>query len=110
MLQDHYPDRLGMIFLTNMSSLAEFLVTLIKPLITKEVRQKIHILSHDPERRAIELNSFIESEFLPTWLGGTDNYLDRFDSASYYHQKRFSLMTDEESRQFLKTMPYHALS
>jgi hypothetical protein len=106
MLQDHYTNRLGMIFLTNISRPAEFVIALVKPMITKEVREKIHILSHDPERRAAELASFVEPEFLPDWLGGPDHY--QFD-ASYYYPKQF-YWSNKEGVEFLTTMPYHGLS
>jgi CRAL/TRIO domain len=106
MLQDHYTNRLGMLFVTNLSRPAEFVMNLIKPIITKEVRDKIHILSHDPERRAAELASLIEPEFLPDWLGGPDTY--QFD-ASHYYPKRF-YWSDKEGAEFMQTMPYHDVS
>lgn len=106
MLQDHYTNRLGMIFLINLSRPAEFVIALVKPLITKDVREKIHILSHDPERRAVELASFVEPEFLPDWFGGPDTY--QFDTSNYY-PKRF-YWSDKEGAEFLTTMPYHNLS
>ena len=106
MLQDHYPNRLGMLYLSNMSRAAEFVVTLIKPLITKEVRDKIHILSHDPERRAAELESFIEKDSIPEFLGGPDKYL--FNVHAYYPKRNH--WSDRQGEDFMKTMPYHAIS
>lgn len=106
-LQDHYTNRLGMVFLINISRPAEFIISLIKPIITKEVRNKIHIVSHDPERRAAELASFVEPEFLPDWLGGRDTH--QMDSNEYYSQKWFH-WSDKEGTEFLTTMAYHATS
>ena len=96
-----------MIVLTNVSRTAEFVVNLIKPLITKEVRDKIHILSHDPNRRAAELEALIETEYIPVWLGGSDAY--QFDAKEYYSD-RHNYWSDEEGRAFVETMPYHAIS
>lgn len=104
MFQDHFPDRLGCVLLCNLSRPAEFVISLVKPLITKEVRDKIYILSHDPEKRLAQLQAVIEADFIPDWLAGTDTY--RFDATSYYpKQIHFS---DDEGRKFIEAMPYHA--
>jgi hypothetical protein len=106
MLQDHYPSRLGMLFLVNMSRTAEIIVHFVKPLITKEVRDKIHILSHGPEQRVAELESFIGKESIPDWLGGSLVY--RFNVHDYYPKKYF--WSELEGSSFAKSMPYHAIS
>jgi hypothetical protein len=106
MLQDHYPSRLGMLFLVNMSRTAEIIVHFVKPLITMEVRDKIHILSHDPEQRKAELESFIGTDSIPDWLGGSLVY--RFNVHEYYPKKYY--WSDLEGSNFAKTMPYHAIS
>jgi hypothetical protein len=107
MLQDHYPNRLGMIFVAHMSRSAEFISSLIMPLLSKEVRHKIHILSSDSERRAAELAAIVQPEFLPDWLGGIDQH--KIDADYYYSQEHF-YWSDRESVEFLRTMPYHDVS
>jgi len=110
--QDHYTNRVGMIVLTNVSRTAEFVVNLVKPLLTKEVRDKIVFLSHDPDRRMAELEALVEREYIPEWLGGPDAY--QFDAQEYYseqqHDKQHFYWSDEEGRAFVETMPYHAVA
>lgn len=106
-LQDHYPNRLGVIVVTNVSRTAEFVVNLIKPLISKEVRNKIHFLSHEHGLRASELEALIEKEYIPDWLGGLDNH--QFDVEEYYSDKHH-VWSVEEGRAFVRSMPYHAVS
>ena len=105
MLQDHYPDRLGMVILANLSKATEFLLSMIKPLITKDVRQKILVLPGDAIKRQQILDAIVEHEFIPDYLGGPDTY--RFDAKEYYHHKQHQC-TDAEAKEYLKTMPYHA--
>ena len=90
-----------------MSRTVEFVVNLVKPLLTKEVRDKIHILSHDPLKRAAQLSTLIQHEYIPDWLGGPDTY--RFDVDEYYAVDEEHSWTDEEGRAFIDTMPYHAV-
>lgn len=105
MLQDHYPNRLGIIVLANFSRVSEFLLTMIKPLITKEVRDKILILPKDPIKRQAILETIIEKEYIPDYLGGTDTY--RFDVKEYYADTKLHC-TDAQAKEYLTTMPYHA--
>lgn len=105
MLQDHYPNRLGMIVLANFSRVAEFLLTMIKPLITKEVRDKIFILPKDAVKRREILQAIVEEEYIPDYLGGTDTY--RFNVKEYYHDKSLQF-SDEDARRYETEMPYHA--
>jgi len=105
MLQDHYPDRLGIVVLANFSRVAEFLLTMIKPLITKEVRDKILILPKDAMKRKEILESIVEKEYIPDYLGGQDTY--RFNVKEYYSDKTLHF-SDKEAREYLTAMPYHA--
>lgn len=105
MFQDHFPDRLGVVLLVNLSRTAEMLVNVIKALLTKDVREKIHVLAHDPEKRLEQLEALIEHEYIPKWLGGRDDF--RFEASSYY-PKRIRI-SEKEGRDFLTSMPYHAL-
>ncbi|GKZ00714.1 hypothetical protein MPSEU_001023300 [Mayamaea pseudoterrestris] len=104
MLQDHYPDRLGAVFLVNFSRTAEFCINIVKPLLTKEVREKLFILPHDPARLLHALESVVDRKHIPNWLGGDDDF--RFDAQTYYPSSM--LMTEEQGKQWLTAMPYHA--
>jgi hypothetical protein len=103
MLQDHFPDRLGMVMIANLSRGTEFVVGLIKPLLTKEVRDKIHILPHG-EKLLHELSAIVDRKWIPEWLGGDDTFV--FDVQAYYPERM--RISDEEGRKFLTEMPYHA--
>ena len=81
-------------------------MNLVKPLITKEVRDKIIFLSHDPVRRAAQLEAVLEHEYIPDWLGGPDTF--QFDANEYYSNSEH-YWSDAEGRAFVETMPYHAL-
>ena len=105
MLQDHYPNRLGMIVLANFSRVAEFLLTMIKPLITKEVRDKILILPKDADKRRDILETIVQNEYIPDYLGGTDTY--RFNVKEYYSDTSLQF-SNEEAIRYQTEMPYHA--
>jgi hypothetical protein len=103
MLQDHFPDRLGAIFLANLSRPAEVVVNLVKSIITKEVRDKIFVLPHDPAKRLAMLEPVVVPEFIPEYLGGNDTF--RFDPTQYYPQKH--QWSDEEAKKYLE-IPYYS--
>jgi CRAL/TRIO domain len=75
-LQDHFPNRLGVVALLNLSRGAEIVVNLIKPWLTKDVRDKIHVVS------LRDLPLLVEAESIPSWLGGPDTY--EFNVDEYY--------------------------
>jgi hypothetical protein len=78
-LQDHFPNRLGAVALLNLSRAAELVVNVIKPWLTKEVREKIHVMAlHD-------LALLVEPESIPVWLGGPDPY--EFSVDNYYPER-----------------------
>ena len=49
------------------------------------------------------LSHLIDPRYVPDWLGGTDHYV--FDAEAEYAG---SMCTEEEGREYLTTMPYHA--
>lgn len=105
MLQDHFPNRLGMIFLVHLSRPGEIFLKIVLSLITKEVRDKIKILpNHDKAKSLAVLRTVVEEDYIPQWLGGTDSY--QFDAETYYPQHL--RCTEEEALEFLQSMPYHA--
>lgn len=105
MLQDHFPDRLGVIVLANLARPAQFVVNMVKPLITKDVREKLYLLPDAAGPRQDMLEALVGTEFIPYYLGGTDEY--RFSVEEYYDPKKH-YCTDAESVEYIKTMPYHA--
>lgn len=104
MFQDHFPDRLGIVLMVNLSRTAEILVNLIKALLTKEVSAKIHVLSSDKDKMLSQLGAIVEEDYVPDWLGGPDTF--RFDAAAYYPKKHH--ISDKAAVEYIKTMPYHA--
>jgi hypothetical protein len=105
MLQDHFPDRLGMVLLTNLGMVGELVVKLFLPLITEEVRNKITVLPHGVVERKQVLESVVGRENVPVWLDGTDDY--EFDVDAYYANESM-YASDEDANEYLTTMPYHA--
>jgi len=101
MLQDHFPDRLGIILLCHLGRVGEALVKLFLPLITQEVRNKIVVLTRKNQEEVLE--ELIGFENVPAWLGGSDSYV--FDVKEYYQG---DVATEEEAKAYLTTMPYHA--
>jgi hypothetical protein len=105
MLQDHFPDRLGMVLLTNLGMVGELVVKLFLPLITEEVRNKITVLPHGVVERKQVLETVVGRENVPVWLDGTDDY--EFDVDAYYANESM-YASDEDANEYLTTMPYHA--
>jgi hypothetical protein len=105
MLQDHFPDRLGVLLMANFSKPAQMFLGLIKPLITKDVRDKLHVLPDDPEAREVVLDALVEKQFRPDFLGGDDQW--KFNTDEYYSSRKHQC-TDADSTEFLITMPYHS--
>ena len=106
MLKDHCPDRLGHMFFTNLGGPAQFFLKMVSPFIEESVKQKLHVIPNDPEKRIEALRPWIGDEFIPTWLGGEDTF--EFDAKQYYHRSKSLLATEEEGLSYLQTMPYHA--
>lgn len=102
-MQDHFPDRLGVVLLTNFPKAAQLILGLVKKIISKEVREKLVLVPDDEEKRQELLEGLIEKEFIPKFLGGTDDY--EFNAKEYY-DKRVSC-TNGETTEYLATMPYH---
>ena len=103
-LQDHFPDRLGVLVVANLGGMAQMLMKMVLPFVTEEVRAKIHIIPNDEESRREMLLQFIDEDKIPTWLGGKDDY--EFDSREYYREQ--CVLPDEEIiDKFLIDMPYH---
>eukprot|EP00571_Detonula_confervacea_P007557 CAMPEP_0172320230 /NCGR_PEP_ID=MMETSP1058-20130122/40040_1 /TAXON_ID=83371 /ORGANISM="Detonula confervacea, Strain CCMP 353" /LENGTH=806 /DNA_ID=CAMNT_0013035453 /DNA_START=51 /DNA_END=2471 /DNA_ORIENTATION=+ len=103
-LQDHFPDRLGVILAANLSGLTQMLMKMVLPFVTEDVRAKIHIIPNGEEERREMLLQFMEEEEIPYYLGGKDEY--RFDVKGYYEGK--CILPEEGIVEYHSTMPYHA--
>jgi hypothetical protein len=104
MLQDHFPDRLGIILFTNLGRIGEFVLKLFLPLISEEVRGKLKVLPHDAKKRRHMLETVLGADNIPDWMLGKDTY--RFQVNEYYSNKEV-YVTDEQANDYLTTMPYH---
>jgi len=102
-LQDHFPDRLGIILLTNLGRVGEFVVGVVKPIISEEVRNKIVVLPREEKLRREMLQAVVGTANIPKWLGGRDPF--EFDVNTYYSNSQ--VISDEESKEYTKMMPYH---
>ncbi len=108
MLQDHFPDSLGVLVVVNMAKAGQIFLKMVMPFLPIEVRRKIHVVPSDAQERMNMLGDLVEEKFIPTWLGGTDTYV--FDSTEYYKSGKYrsDFISDEEGLEYIKTMPYHA--
>lgn len=107
-LKDHLPSRLGVLIIANAARPAQIMLNLVLPFLSPEVRRKIHLLPTNAQERAKMLSSLVEEEFVPVWLGGSDDYV--FDAEEYHINGNFKteFISDEEGLEYLKTMPYHS--
>mmetsp|Transcript_17757 Transcript_17757/g.32124 ORF Transcript_17757/g.32124 Transcript_17757/m.32124 type:complete len:519 (-) Transcript_17757:98-1654(-) len=109
MMQDHLPNRLGVLMLANLGGAGQFLLKMIKPLISEAVRNKIHAIPNDGPERSDMLTAFLHDDaHVPKWLGGSDPY--EFNHKEYYapYIQQKHVWTNEEGLEYLTTMPYHA--
>jgi len=134
-LQDHFPDRLGIIMLTNLGRVGEILVGIIRPIISEEGEEKnttrkiqksiicfFEIYSHTmflyyiwKVRQKIVLlprDGKTREAMLHAVVGreNVPKWLGgrdtfEFDSNKYYANSL--LLSDEESLKYATTMPYH---
>ena len=72
--QDHYPGRLGAVFLCHMSATSEILWSIIKSLLSPELVAKVHVLSNNSTEMLQQLETTISLKDIPQWLGGKDSY------------------------------------
>ena len=103
-LQDHFPDRLGVLLAANLSGMTQMLMKMVLPFVTEDVRAKIHIIPNDEEGRREMLTQFMDESEIPHALGGTDGYM--FDANDYYEGK--CILPEEGILEYVSSMPYHA--
>eukprot|EP00562_Extubocellulus_spinifer_P012650 CAMPEP_0178538918 /NCGR_PEP_ID=MMETSP0697-20121206/231_1 /TAXON_ID=265572 /ORGANISM="Extubocellulus spinifer, Strain CCMP396" /LENGTH=663 /DNA_ID=CAMNT_0020171183 /DNA_START=130 /DNA_END=2121 /DNA_ORIENTATION=- len=102
MMQDHFPDRLGVLMIVNLSGPGQLFLKMIKSVISEAVKRKIHIIPDNDNGRDM-LEALVDEAYIPTWLGGTDDYAP--DAKVVYADR---LCSEEEGREYYLTMPYHA--
>ena len=103
-LQDHFPDRLGVLLAANLSGMVQMLMKMVLPFVTEDVRAKIHIIPNDEEERREMLMQFMDEDQIPYFLGGGNGY--EFNTKKYYEGK--CILPEDEILGYLSTMPYHA--
>lgn len=108
MLQDHFPDRLGVLVIMNMASAAQMILKLTMPFIPKIVKQKIHILPNNREAQFDMLKELIDEQYIPIRFGGADDF--KFDAKTYYDSGMYQsdVWSEQEGRGYTESMPYHA--
>lgn len=103
-LQDHYPDRLGVLLVANLSGLTQMLMKMMLPFVTEDVRAKIHIVPNGEVERREMLLQFMAEDEIPYYLGGKDDY--EYDATEYYRGK--CVLPEDGIREYITTMPFHA--
>lgn len=103
-LQDHYPDRLGVLLVANLSGLTQMLMKMMLPFVTEDVRAKIHIVPNGEVERREMLLQFMAEDEIPYYLGGKDDY--EYDATEYYRGK--CVLSEDGIREYITTMPFHA--
>lgn len=104
MLQDHYPNSLGVLVIANLSGASQVFLKMVMPFLPSIVKKKIHVLPSDADERMDMLTKLVDEKFIPDWLGGNDNY--HFNAANFYKDTLYA--TNTEGIEYIKTMPYHA--
>ncbi|KAL4223181.1 hypothetical protein ACF0H5_016653 [Mactra antiquata] len=67
-LEDNYPEMLKRMFVVNAPAIFPILYKLARPLISEEMKNKIHVLGANFENTLLQ---YIEAEELPAFLGGS---------------------------------------
>ena len=104
MMQDHFPDRLGVLMIVNLSGPGQLFLKMIKGIISEAVKKKIHIVPPTDKGGMEMLKILVEEEFIPTWLGGTDDFV--LNPKVAYLENR--MCTEAQGREYYETMPFHA--
>ena len=132
-LQDHFPDRLGVLLLANLSGVGRMVMNMVMPFVTgkswhngmrnfllfcasscfvfiEDVKAKIHVIPAGQEKREEMLTQFIDLEHVPSFIGGKDNYV--FEADEYYRGSiggmEKCVLPEDKVLEYIQTMPYHA--
>lgn len=99
-----FAGHLGMLVVVNMAAAANMFFQMVLPFLPIVVRNKIHLLPSNKTKRLDMLKELVEEEFIPTWLGGRDEY--QFDANKYYTTNdlfpTLVIISDEEACEYSK--------
>jgi hypothetical protein len=65
-----------------MAPASKMFLKMVLPFLPPAVRAKINLLPNNKNNRIEMLKTLVEEQFIPCWLGGTDDYI--FDNNEYY--------------------------
>lgn len=99
-----FSGRFGNLVVVNMAMAAQIFFKVVMPFLPDNVQSKIHILPKNSEEASNMLKSLVEEEFIPTWLGGRDNYV--FNADEYYNTGKYksAFISDNEGVEYNKLM------
>jgi len=108
MLQDHFPNRLGVLVIMNMATAGQMILKVAMPFVPEIVRRKIHILPNNEDAQYEMLKELVDEQSIPIRFGGIDDFT--FDPKMYYESGNYQseMWSDKEGRDYEKSMPYHA--
>ncbi len=99
-----FSGRFGNLVVVNMAMAAQIFFKVVMPFLPDNVQSKIYILPKNSEEASNMLKSLVEEEFIPTWLGGRDDYV--FDADEYYNTGKYksAFISDNEGVEYNKLM------
>jgi hypothetical protein len=68
LLQDHYPERLGLAFIINPPWWVSLLFTILSPFMDAVTKAKIHFISGDVAKLHSQLQEYVDDEQLERWF------------------------------------------
>ena len=110
-MQDHFPDRLGVLLVANLGTMPRMLMNLVLPFVTEDVRAKIHIIPTGEVERMAMLGQIMDADQVPGWLvegRGGEGRKNEFRAEEYYGGSTTCVLSDKEATEYLRSMPYHA--
>ena len=119
-MQDHFPDRLGVLLVANLGTMPRMLMNLVLPFVTEDVRAKIHVIPAGEDERMAMLGQVMDADQVPGWLAGGRGGSASGDEGGRRRRNEFRaeeyyggvagacVLSDEEATEYLRSMPYHA--
>ncbi len=107
LMQDNYPDKLGVLVIANIAGASQMFLKVVLPLLPVVVRQKIHLLPNDDVKRIAMMKHLVHEPFIPKHFGGSDSY--KFNADEYYKSadNETPFMSDKEGIKYHETIPYY---
>ena len=69
MLQDNFPERLGVIYICPVNMLLRAIWKMVQPMLNERTRRLVRLVGS-----CAELQKYIDADQLPTRMGGTDTW------------------------------------